>query len=196
MRRDARCGKTFRAARRGRERAASRQDAPPARSIGRGFIWPRVRSGRALGRGTEGELMSSNRSTILSCAQLALAAALALSTSSCLHTQRVRHEHALALKAESEADLAHAQADSLRAHEPEYVEGESAPAVPEALQEQRPTAPSPAHVWIAGQHTRSNGEWVWVPGHYSLPPRADVVWVPGHWVAHLHGYVWIAGAWR
>ena len=142
--------------------------------------------------------MISNRSTILSCAQLALAAALALSSSSCLHTQSGRHEHALALKAEGEGDFTHAQAESMRSasHEPEYFEGEAAPAVPEALPEQRPSAPSPAHVWIAGQHTRRDGQWVWVGGHYALPPRADVVWVPGHWVAHLHGYVWIAGAWR
>lgn len=127
---------------------------------------------------------------------LALAAVLAL-TSSCLHSQRVRHRHALAVKAEAEADLAHAQADALRASdEPEYFEGEAAPEVPAALPEERPAAPSSAHVWIGGHHTRRGGQWVWVKGHHALPPRADVVWVPGHWVSHLHGYVWIGGAWR
>ncbi len=142
--------------------------------------------------------MLSHRSVSSSRGGLALAALLVLSTSSCLHFQRAQHRRALAVKAEAEADLAHAQADALRSsgREPEYFEGEVAPAVPAALAETRPSAPSPSHVWIAGQHTRRAGQWAWVGGHYALPPRADVVWVPGHWVGHLHGYVWIAGAWR
>jgi hypothetical protein len=140
--------------------------------------------------------MISHRS-VFSSAGLVLALVV-LSTSSCLHRQRVRHHRALAVKAEAEAELAHAQADALRSssHEPEYFEGASAPEAPAALPESRPSAPSPAHVWIAGQHARRGGQWVWVGGHYALPPRADVVWVPGHWVGHLRGYVWIAGAWR
>jgi YXWGXW repeat-containing protein len=142
--------------------------------------------------------MILNRSMSVHVASLALAA-LALTSTSCLHTQRTRHQRALAVKAEAEADLAHAQADAVRSQqlsEPEYVEAEEAPAVPAALPEQRPSAPSPGHVWVAGQHTRRGGQWVWVSGHYALPPRSDVVWVPGHWVPHLHGYAWIAGAWR
>ena len=138
--------------------------------------------------------MKSYRST-----WLALAAVLVPLSSSCLHSQRVRHRHALAVKAEAEADLARAQADAVRqsaADEPEYVEADEAPAIPAALPEVRPAAPSRSHVWIGGHHTRRGGRWVWVPGHYALPPRADVVWVPGHWVASLHGYVWISGAWR
>ena len=129
---------------------------------------------------------------------LALAATLVLFDTSCLHTQRVRHQHALAVKAEAEADLAHAQADAVRhsVEENEYVEATTPPEIPQPLQEARPTAPSSSHVWIAGHHTRRDGAWVWVPGHYALPPRNDVVWVPGHWVNHRNGYVWIGGAWR
>jgi hypothetical protein len=136
--------------------------------------------------------MISNRS-----AWLALAAVTVLG-SSCLHSQRVRHRHALAVKAEAEADLAHAQAQALRAEraEPEYFEGDAPPAVPAAMPEERPSAPSSAHVWISGHHTRHEGRWVWVAGHYAVPPRSDVVWVPGHWVAHLHGFAWIGGGWR
>lgn len=142
--------------------------------------------------------MFSNRSTMFRSAGLALAAVLVVSASSCLHTQRAHHRRALAVKAEAEADLAHAQAESLRSslQEPEYFEGDVAPVAPQALAESRPSAPSSAHVWVAGQHTRRSGQWVWVGGHYALPPSADVVWVPGHWVAHLHGYAWISGAWR
>ena len=141
----------------------------------------------------EGESMLSNRSK-----WAVLAAALVLLDTSCLRAERARHEHALAVKAEADADLAHAQADSLRQaqQEPEFFEGDVAPEVPAAQQESRPSAPSPAHVWIAGYYTRRAGQWVWVSGRYSVPPRSDVVWVPGHWVSHLDGYVWIDGAWR
>jgi len=135
--------------------------------------------------------MLSHRSTWL------FLAVLALTSSSCLHS-RVHQRRALAVKAESEADLPRAQTETLRSakDEPEYVEGQAAPEAPAALAEPLPSAPSPAHVWIAGQHTRRGGQWEWVPGRFALPPRADVVWVPGHWVPHLQGYVWIAGAWR
>lgn len=145
----------------------------------------------------EGENMISKRSSV-SRSSLVLAATLALLSTSCLRAQRARHQHALAVKADAEAELALAQAESERARlgEPEYVEGDAPPAMPAALPEQRPGAPSPAHVWIAGYHTRRGGQWVWVSGHYALPPRSDVVWVPGHWVAHLQGYAWIPGAWR
>jgi len=147
------------------------------------------------GAPTKGKSMSSaNRSV----RWLALGAVLLLS-SSCLHTQHGRHDRALSVKSEGEADLAHAQAESLRTpgyEEHEYVELATPPEVPAALSETAPSAPSSDHVWISGAHTRRAGEWAWVPGHWALPPRDDVVWVPGHWVPHLHGYVWIAGAWR
>ncbi|MEQ1894799.1 MAG: hypothetical protein ABL998_19825, partial [Planctomycetota bacterium] len=76
-------------------------------------------------------------------------------------------------------------AQSLRApvQEPEYFEGASAPEAPASVAEERPSAPSSAHVWVAGQHTRQSGQWAWTAGHYALPPSADLVWVPGHWVA-------------
>ena len=137
--------------------------------------------------------MISNRS-ILSNAGLAIAAMLVSLTSSCLHTKSAHHEHSLAVKAESEADFAHHSGAQFS--EPEYFEGDVAPSVPAALPEERPKAPSSAHVWISGAHTRHDGQWVWVAGHYSVPPSPDKVWVPGHWVAHLHGFAWIPGAWR
>jgi hypothetical protein len=104
------------------------------------------------------------------------------------------------VKASGSGDPAHSKAESRRSRsspsEPEYVEGDAAPAIPAALPEERPKAPSMAHVWIAGQHTRKKNQWVWVPGHYDVPPSPEQVWVPGHWVSHLHGFAWIPGAWR
>jgi len=136
--------------------------------------------------------MSSNRSKI-SYASLALASALALVSSSCLSGSGSHHATP-AVRAGTGTD--HAFSRSEAQNELEYFEGETPPETPLALPEQRPGAPSPAHVWIAGYHTRRAGQWVWVSGHYALPPRTDVVWVPGHWVSHLHGYAWIPGAWR
>lgn len=135
----------------------------------------------------EGVFMFSNRST-----WLALAAVLALTNTSCQSS-----EHALAVKDDSSSDVhARPQAVQPASHEFEYFEGDAAPAMPAALPETRPSAPSAAHVWIAGHHTRQAGDWTWVSGHYEMPPEAGDIWVPGHWVSHLNGYVWIDGAWR
>ena len=121
---------------------------------------------------------------------LALAFLLVLTGSSCLNTQG-SGSHTPAVRDGSD----YTPAES-RSFEPEYFQGQAAPEIPAALPEERPSAPSPSHVWIAGYHTRRNGEWAWVSGQYAVPPSTDVVWVPGHWVAHLDGYAWIAGAWR
>ena len=137
--------------------------------------------------------MISNRS--LSTSGLALAAILTLVSSSCLNTNSSEQRHTLAVKAESDMTQ-RSEARRSTPRQLEYFEGAEAPAIPAAQAEQRPSAPSPAHVWIAGHHTRENGNWVWVGGHYAMPPRTDVVWVSGHWVDHLHGYAWIPGAWR
>lgn len=125
---------------------------------------------------------------------LALVAAL---SSSCLFGGG-DHEHAPAVTVEGEMHHARSHGDAHHSvpREPEYFEGDVAPATPAALHEERPTAPSSAHVWIAGHHARRDGQWVWMHGHYAVPPRADDVWVPGHWVGHLRGYVWIGGGWR
>ena len=140
--------------------------------------------------------MISHRSESFSRGGLALSAILvALLSSSCLFS-RDAEQQAPAVKADGDFARARAEAQRSQASEPEYFEGDVAPEIPAALPEKRPAAPSSSHVWIAGYHTRRNGQWVWVSGRYAVPPRADDVWVPGHWVSHLHGYAWIPGAWR
>ena len=94
----------------------------------------------------------------------------------------------------SEAALTPAHGRALSA--PEYVKGVTPPPTPMAVAEVRPSAPSAAHVWVPGHHTRRYGQWVWVKGRYDVPPEAGLVWVPGHWVDHGSGYVWIEGGWR
>ncbi len=59
-----------------------------------------------------------------------------------------------------------------------------------------PARPGPNYVWVGGFHRYDGHAYVWVPGHYVMPPRPHARWVPGHW-AHRHGgYVWIDGHWR
>jgi YXWGXW repeat-containing protein len=70
-------------------------------------------------------------------------------------------------------------------------------APPAPIVEVVPVAPSPRHVWIAGYHRWDGRAYVWVPGHYVVPPHAHVVWVSGHWAHHhSHGYYWVEGHWR
>jgi hypothetical protein len=138
--------------------------------------------------------MISHRSKSVSTSGLALVVALALAASSCLSGEHASH-HSLDVKAETEGShVTHATGS--QHHEPEYFEGAVAPEMPAARHESRTKAPSTDHVWVAGHHTRRDGEWVWVSGRWTVPPSEGAVWVPGHWVGHLHGYLWIAGAWR
>jgi len=124
---------------------------------------------------------------------LALAAVLVFTQSSCLSSGS-SGQHTAAVRDSSSHTFSSSSAGSFSG--PEYFEGSTPPSTPTLVLEQRPSAPSTAHVWVAGEHTRQDGQWVWSAGHYVLPPSADVVWVPGHWVQHLRGYVWIGGAWR
>ena len=121
-----------------------------------------------------------------------LASLLVLGLASCLSSHDA-DSRTVAVRAEGNTELPRTRVQRV---EPEYVEAQMPPEMPAALPEERTGAPSKSHVWIAGEHTRRAGQWVWVGGHWSVPPRNDVVWVPGHWVPHLNGYAWIAGAWR
>ncbi len=130
---------------------------------------------------------------------LGLVALSVLFNSSCLRAQRAHHQRALALKAESEADLAQAQAEAIRGgqlEEEEYLEGEALPETPAPLADEVTPAPSTVHVWIGGCHVRRGGHWVWVPGHWALPPHVGAVWMSGHWVRRSQGFVWVPGSWR
>lgn len=130
--------------------------------------------------------------SMLSVSRLALASAIVL-FSSCASTHR--QESGAAVRAGG--SFSHSPSVGQPGFEtPDYVEADVPPSAPAAQPEVRPAAPSVAHVWVEGAHTRADGQWQWVGGHWALPPRDDVVWVPGHWVPHLHGYAWIPGAWR
>ena len=60
----------------------------------------------------------------------------------------------------------------------------------------RVEAPSPRHVWIDEEWEPREGSYVFVGGHWALPPHPEWVWVPGHWRARPNGEAWVPGHWR
>jgi hypothetical protein len=48
--------------------------------------------------------------------------------------------------------------------------------------EARPPQPLAAAVWAQGYWHYAGGRWVWVPGHWAVPPRAGATWRPSTWV--------------
>jgi hypothetical protein len=69
-------------------------------------------------------------------------------------------------------------------------------APPEPVVEVVTVAPSDRHIWIAGYHRWDGRAYIWVPGHYAVPPRHRTTWVRGHWVRHQRGWYWVDGRWR
>jgi hypothetical protein len=56
-------------------------------------------------------------------------------------------------------------------------------------------APGPGYIWIDGEWTW-DGRWVWVSGHWGLPPHPHAVWVRGYWSRGPHGWYRAPGHWR
>jgi len=80
--------------------------------------------------------------------------------------------------------------------------GEAAPAAPVVADAPPPpptetvaVAPGPGYVWVDGEW-EWNGRWVWVGGHWILPPRPGVVWVRGYWRSGPYGWYSVGGHWR
>lgn len=69
-------------------------------------------------------------------------------------------------------------------------------APPAPIIERRPIAPGPGYVWVDGFHRWDGARYVWVGGHWMMPPRRGGVWVAGHWRHTPGGYVWVEGHWR
>jgi len=65
------------------------------------------------------------------------------------------------------------------------------PGPPPGYHEHRWGRPGPGAVWIAGHREWRDGQWIWVGGYWTYPPRPGMVWFPGHW---RHGN-WHPGHW-
>jgi hypothetical protein len=57
-------------------------------------------------------------------------------------------------------------------------------------------APGPGYVWINGYQDWRGNRYVWVPGRWVRPPRANAVWVPGRFTTRGRSQVWVGGYWR
>jgi hypothetical protein len=57
-------------------------------------------------------------------------------------------------------------------------------------------SPGPGYVYVEGYYDWRGGQYVWVPGTWSLPPRTSLTWVPGHWQPTAGGYTWVSGYWQ
>lgn len=70
-----------------------------------------------------------------------------------------------------------------------------AQAPPPPIVETVVVAPGPDYVWVAGDWEWRN-RWVWVGGHWVLPPHPHAVWVVGVWGHGPHGWHHTPGYWR
>jgi len=66
---------------------------------------------------------------------------------------------------------------------------------PPVLVESAAVAPGAGYVWIGGEWMW-NSQWIWVAGHWGLPPYPHAVWVVGYWWRSPRGWVRVAGHWR
>ncbi|HXQ79916.1 MAG TPA: hypothetical protein VN775_01300 [Opitutaceae bacterium] len=56
--------------------------------------------------------------------------------------------------------------------------------------------PTPSALWIAGYYNFDGYHYLWVPGHWEIPPPDVTVFVRPHWVYRGGQYVYIRGYWR
>ena len=66
----------------------------------------------------------------------------------------------------------------------------------EAPPEPRMENPQPmaGHVWVRGNWTMQNNQWVWIDGHWERQ-RAGYAWSDGRWEPHNGSWHWVAGTW-
>lgn len=56
--------------------------------------------------------------------------------------------------------------------------------------------PTPSAIWVAGYYGYTGNQYVWVAGHWEIPPQNYQVFVRPHWVYRGGSYVYIRGYWR
>jgi YXWGXW repeat-containing protein len=67
---------------------------------------------------------------------------------------------------------------------------------PRPILEPRIAPPGPGYVWVVGFHRWNGARYIWVPGRWTIPPRANARWRPGHWAHDRRGWYWRDGHWR
>lgn len=67
---------------------------------------------------------------------------------------------------------------------------------PPAAQQEVPTPrPTSDHVWVAGYWRWQNNQYLWVPGHWEVPPRGGAVWTPPRWQPEGTSWRFYEGYW-
>lgn len=56
--------------------------------------------------------------------------------------------------------------------------------------------PSPQHAWIPGHWRWGQGAYVWIAGHWDIPPIPNATWVGPEWQQQGSGYVLREGYWQ
>jgi hypothetical protein len=77
--------------------------------------------------------------------------------------------------------------------EPEQTSNEAPPCQP--IEDERPEQPSPNHVWVTGYWWWTNRTYMWVPGHWAIPPHANYVYVSGYWTYKDNRWIYVRGGW-
>lgn len=75
---------------------------------------------------------------------------------------------------------------------------EAAPQMPPSAPQADVVTPSPAAnaAWIPGYWDYNGYSYVWVAGHWEMPPVSSREYVSAHWEYRPHGYVFVHPYWR
>lgn len=68
-------------------------------------------------------------------------------------------------------------------------------APPTVQSEVVPARPTSNHVWVGGYWTWRNSRYEWVPGNWTVPPRANATWIPPRWEQEGGAYRYYEGYW-
>ncbi|HTJ79931.1 MAG TPA: YXWGXW repeat-containing protein [Rariglobus sp.] len=62
--------------------------------------------------------------------------------------------------------------------------------------EQQPKLPAKDAVWLEGNWRYYSGEYVWIPGHWAIPPKPHAVYEPPHWSVRNGNNMFTEGYWH
>jgi hypothetical protein len=69
-------------------------------------------------------------------------------------------------------------------------------APPRVVVQKRDHSPGRGYMWVQGYQNWDGEHYVWVPGRWEQPPRANARWVKHRWNHQRNGWVMVEGHWR
>jgi hypothetical protein len=73
---------------------------------------------------------------------------------------------------------------------------EAVPPMPPPPSELQTAQPTPSAMWVYGYYDYDGYRYLWVPGHWEIPPPNAVAFRRPHWIVRGGSYVYIRGYWR